>query len=86
MVSRFAPNGEGEGFDSLTSWLDCIYTVNERYQACQAACNNCSKERGSKEQLVVQLSGMHLMIGATLRSKRRTGCRKTQTNIQTFFF
>ena len=34
------------------------------------------KEWGSKEQVVLQLRGMHLVIGINLKSKRWTGCRK----------
>ena len=61
MVSLYAPNGVGGGFDSFPSWL-VGYKLH------------------SREQVVVQLRGMHLMIGATLKSKYRQFVVKTQTN------
>ena len=61
MVSRYAPNGMGGGFDSFPREL-------VGYKIC------------SIEQFVVQPRGMHLLIGATLKSDYGKVGVKTQTN------
>ena len=76
MVSRFAPNGVGEGSDSLISWLDLRVYSQQAMSGLSGGMQKLFKRTGSKGQVVVQLRGVHLMIGATLKSKRRTGCRK----------
>ena len=61
VVSHYAPNRVGGGFDSFPSQL-------VGYKLCL------------REQVVVQLRGMHLMIGATLKSEYGQVVVKTQTN------
>ena len=76
MVSRFVPNGVGEGPILPPPSSICMYTPRDRCKACQEACSNWSKEQSLEEEAVVQSMGMHLVSGATLKSKRQTGCRK----------
>ena len=61
MVSRYVPNGVGDGSNSFPSGL-------VGYKLCL------------REQVVVQLRGMHLTIGATLKSEYGQGVVKIQTN------
>ena len=61
VVSRYAPNRVGGGFDSFHSQL-------------------VGYKPRLREQVVVQLRGMHLMIGATLKSEYGQVAVKTQTN------
>ena len=44
-----------------------------------------ASKKCSKEQVVVQLRGMHLMIGAALKSEYEQVVVKTQTNTYIFF-
>ena len=94
VVSRYAPNGVGDGFVCLPSQLVGLYTQQVVCQACQAVCKALmayttilvvpASVAGSKkclrEQIVVQLRGMYLMIGATPKSEYGQFVLKTQTN------